>query len=249
MVVAGLLLAGCSAQTPDAASSSSTSPSRTSSSPSPTPAPASTTASPTPAIALVSLNCYDSDYDDLPTIEVAAGKPDFSQAWSQGGISCDSTRSNLPITALEVKVLKISKYDSVYPLTLFEICGAVDPDDVYADPTFIPEGEQLDEIKATLALCPTHPQAKAWSKALQRGKARSQLVLIDGDGSYEVGVDIKPGSYVTEDRVTDCYWERVDGSGRTIDNDFVTGAPRVRVTIRASDAGFVTEGCGVWVRE
>jgi hypothetical protein len=40
----------------------------------------------------------------------------------------------------------------------------------------------------------------------------------------------------------------VDSRGEIIDNDFVTAAPRVEVTIRASDAGFNSERCGMWMK-
>src|SRR5207302_7260426 len=57
------------------------------------------------------------------------------------------------------------------------------------------------------------------------------------DGTYRVGSDIAPGTYQTT-TVRDCYWERTDASGHAIANDFVPGAPQVRVTISASDTGF-----------
>ena len=73
------------------------------------------------------------------------------------------------------------------------------------------------------------------------------------DGNFAVGTDtgqLQPGTYsIDNGPVEDCYWERVDGNGQTIDNDFVVGAPTVRVTIRSSDAGFVAESCGHWVLE
>lgn len=75
---------------------------------------------------------------------------------------------------------------------------------------------------------------------------------IHGTGNFRVGQqpqDIAPGTWITTDAVEDCYWERVDSNGRTIENDFVVGAPTVRVTISASDAGFNTDGCGGWALE
>lgn len=65
-------------------------------------------------------------------------------------------------------------------------------------------------------------------------------------GTHEVGNDIAAGVYETTEQVSDCYWERVNNNGRIIDNGFVTGAPRVEVNIRASDAAFVSKGCGTW---
>ena len=68
-----------------------------------------------------------------------------------------------------------------------------------------------------------------------------------GDGTYKVGVDIIPGTYQTADQaVQNCYWERTDANGATIDNGFVPGSPQVRVTIRAFDFGFHSKGCVQW---
>lgn len=68
------------------------------------------------------------------------------------------------------------------------------------------------------------------------------------EGNYEVGDDVKAGTYRTEPGAEDCYWERQTGGGRIIANDFVTHAPKgVTVTIYSSDGGFSTRGCGPWI--
>ncbi|WP_405105593.1 hypothetical protein OG559_19080 [Micromonospora sp. NBC_01405] len=73
------------------------------------------------------------------------------------------------------------------------------------------------------------------------------------EGSFEVGAEIKPGTYettahLTKGKVTDCYWERAGSNGRIIANNFITAAKKVRVTIRSSDEMFTSRGCGNWVR-
>ena len=68
------------------------------------------------------------------------------------------------------------------------------------------------------------------------------------DGRYVVGVSIKPGDYVATPPVGGCYWERLDSSGETIDNDFTNGA-RVAVTIEKDDYTFNSTGCGTWVKQ
>src|SRR5262249_42633354 len=73
------------------------------------------------------------------------------------------------------------------------------------------------------------------------------LPVLIGEGTSEVGVDITPGTYVAR-HVVNCYWERRDGNGEIIDNNFINAAPTVRVTIRASDAGFNSDSCGTWVK-
>lgn len=71
------------------------------------------------------------------------------------------------------------------------------------------------------------------------------------DGTWTVPQEVKPGTYETTAhlsgrKVGDCYWERRDAS-KTVANDFVVGARKVRVTIRASDDSLTSEGCGNWV--
>jgi hypothetical protein len=71
------------------------------------------------------------------------------------------------------------------------------------------------------------------------------------DGEYSVGSKasyskIKPGRYRTEKQVRDCYWERMHGW--IISNDFISYAPAgARVTVRSSDGGFKSSGCGSWL--
>lgn len=65
-------------------------------------------------------------------------------------------------------------------------------------------------------------------------------------GSKTVGEDIEPGTYVSRE-AEDCFWERLNSAGETIDNNFVSAAPRVEVTIRSTDFAFNSEGCSAWV--
>ncbi|RVW03020.1 hypothetical protein EGT50_09940 [Rhodococcus xishaensis] len=60
------------------------------------------------------------------------------------------------------------------------------------------------------------------------------------------GYYLSPGTYQTEKPVSDCYWERSDANGNIIDNNFVTLAPSVTVTIAPTDSGFTSDGCGTW---
>jgi hypothetical protein len=70
------------------------------------------------------------------------------------------------------------------------------------------------------------------------------------DGSYAVPKDVRPGTYHTFGPTSDCYWERSTDNGKTIANDFISNAQKgVRVTIFASDGGFKSEGCDLWVRD
>ncbi|OAR26136.1 hypothetical protein A8W25_11800 [Streptomyces sp. ERV7] len=69
-----------------------------------------------------------------------------------------------------------------------------------------------------------------------------------GDGSFQVGSDIRPGTYVSTGNKDGCYWERAkDASGSTdaiLANDNVTGASYV--TVLASDKIFKSSDCQDW---
>lgn len=72
-----------------------------------------------------------------------------------------------------------------------------------------------------------------------------------GDGTYQVGKDIQPGTYRTRAGSSGCYYARLKGFGGTVDdiiaNDF-TDAPAI-VTIAPTDAGFTSENCDTWTQD
>ncbi|MFW6075694.1 MAG: hypothetical protein ACOC9Y_08870, partial [Chloroflexota bacterium] len=75
-----------------------------------------------------------------------------------------------------------------------------------------------------------------------------------GDGTYIVGLDIQAGTWETGSSPEGCYWARLSGFAGNlsdiIENEFIgeeeASASSQTVTIGASDAGFVTDGCGDW---
>ncbi|MEU1970896.1 hypothetical protein ABZ477_04520 [Microbacterium sp. NPDC019599] len=74
--------------------------------------------------------------------------------------------------------------------------------------------------------------------------------VISAAGTYQVGTQIKPGTYVANARYG-CYWERRSTAGTSFDgiiaNDFVPFDGRVIVTISSTDKYFVTDAdCGSW---
>lgn len=140
-------------------------------------------------------------------------------------------------TATEAKAAKLYKQvvaDETTEgalITMYGICADLDGDlDIWERPV----------LAGAAMLCPTSENADLMT-------AKSLGVMF-GDGAYEVGVDIKPGTYKTAPRVTDCYWERSTRGGDTIANDFVSNAPGgVTVRIRKGDGGFKSDGCGSWL--
>lgn len=75
-------------------------------------------------------------------------------------------------------------------------------------------------------------------------------VAMEGDGTYEVGVDVKPGTYVSNKPQLNCYWARLKGSGGSfgdiIANNNTSG--RSVVTIKKTDKFFETSGCEPWTK-
>ncbi|MFI9152745.1 hypothetical protein [Streptomyces sp. NPDC053367] len=76
-----------------------------------------------------------------------------------------------------------------------------------------------------------------------------KAAAIDGDGDYQVGGDIKPGTYrSTGNSDGMCYWERAKDASGELDsllaNDNVTGTSYV--TVKATDKLFTSSDCADW---
>ena len=69
-----------------------------------------------------------------------------------------------------------------------------------------------------------------------------------GDGTYQVGVHIRPGTYRADGSGT-CYWARLsDFSHAGVQGIITNGNSPTTIEIAASDEGFTTFGCGAWTR-
>ena len=71
------------------------------------------------------------------------------------------------------------------------------------------------------------------------------------DGSHIVGSDIKPATYRTRTRSPGCYWARQAGFSGQIGDILANGnesGPAI-VTIKPSDKGFDSRGCGTWTAD
>lgn len=73
---------------------------------------------------------------------------------------------------------------------------------------------------------------------------------IPGDGTYEVGVDIQPGKYVSEPSTSgNCYWARLkndDPFDGILANNNSSG--KSVVVIKKSDKYFQSSGCSDWTK-
>lgn len=67
-----------------------------------------------------------------------------------------------------------------------------------------------------------------------------------GDGTYQVGMQMPAGIYRSSSAAS-CYWERLSGFSGSLDDIIANGvrSPEI-VEVKATDAGFHTQGCGYW---
>lgn len=93
---------------------------------------------------------------------------------------------------------------------------------------------------------PTLPETQTPSVTPTQTKA----VVTVGDGIYEVGVDIKPGTYktVVPDDSINCYWSRLKtlDTSSIIDNGNLDSGARGLVVIKKTDAGVEFSGGCEW---
>lgn len=100
--------------------------------------------------------------------------------------------------------------------------------------------EREASIKAQSA---TLDQREAAIKAVEVAKKAN---VIEGDGIYEVGVDIQPGTWKTQGSGQSCYWQTSSKGGDILANGNVDG-PAV-VVIPASAFSFTSTRCGKWTK-
>ncbi|MDN0200875.1 hypothetical protein [Streptomyces sp. S.PNR 29] len=92
-------------------------------------------------------------------------------------------------------------------------------------------------------------QKPGGKKDTGKAQAAEKKAAFEGDGDFQVGADIKPGTYRTTGNSDGmCYWERAkDASGETdslLANDNVTGTSYV--TVKATDKIFKSSDCNDW---
>ncbi|MCX5006679.1 hypothetical protein OHB05_29260 [Streptomyces sp. NBC_00638] len=234
--MASLLLVGCSnvpKNAPDAEPAQETSASESQ------PAEQAEVVEAEPDPVTVEINCYGDAY--YSSVE---------QAWPDEQDMCEAEASGTEMNAVETRAIETA-YGDAGDLdslgTLYGMCAQAGPESWdylrQAGST-----EQLEEVRGALVLCPDHPQKGKLKKLIGGAEERNKLEgqgRVFGAGVYRVGKEIKPGTYYSTD-VEGCYWERTDANGEAIDNNFVTAAKRVQVTISGSDYSFNSESCGQW---
>ncbi|MGF9662338.1 hypothetical protein AAIH25_10750 [Arthrobacter crystallopoietes] len=80
-------------------------------------------------------------------------------------------------------------------------------------------------------------------------KTGANVAKIAADGTYRVGIDIKPGFYKATGTGKSCSWTTMRGFSGDSDeiNNLYYGPARTYVQITSADRGFETSGCGSWV--
>lgn len=202
---------------------------------------------------IVTITCYDDSHDETGTYK------SFEEAWEAPKSSRDSCAASFDwnrrfeLTETDEKAVSVAKYDSTGSLdTLYGICASADLGDSDASRPW--SEPQIAEAEGALVLCPDHPDKDAVKQRMESGRAENsarERGEIFGSGSYKVGEDIEPGTYVSESSsgLDGCYWERLDADGNIIDNNFMNSGFRAKVTIRASDYSFSSERCGEWRKQ
>lgn len=70
--------------------------------------------------------------------------------------------------------------------------------------------------------------------------------IMRRDGTYVVGMDVRPGTYRAAQAGARCYWARLASFGNSDIIANGVGPGQQVVTITATDKAFETSSCGVW---
>lgn len=180
--------------------------------------------------------------------------PSYQAAWDAGKpwSSCEGFASGGDdYTGEQVAAAKTAGYDSVESVdTLYALCAEVHGFYVTDGPSS--EGQQA-EVAGMLMICPDFPAAEqlgaASALAQQAEQERAQGTRFWGAGVYLIGQDVQPGTYQATGDIRGCYWSRLDAAGEIIDNNFVSAATQVQLTVESSDFSLeIDGGCGEFVK-
>ena len=114
---------------------------------------------------------------------------------------------------------------------------------------------QLDSANAELAQLKAS-QEDVITNTTNNEMSGKEFPKSFGSGTWEVGVDIEAGTYVSrrDENVSFnnpfCSWERLSGLGGTISETITAGLTdgNAIVDIEPDDIGFTSIGCEEWVR-
>ena len=129
-------------------------------------------------------------------------------------------------------------------------------DDLIDRPTVHPPGRPWtrgrppESLTRTVLFAPPSPQGERIPTKTVTVGPPEPAAALPGDGTFQVGVDVKAGTYVSKPSPNgNCYWARLSGSDgidSIIDNDNTSG--QAVVTIKKTDKFFESSGCSDWTR-
>jgi hypothetical protein len=244
-----------------------------SSAPSSPSASASPSTSTTPAKVLVTddlnFSCDGSDYESLKEVWDAQKKAEYWSTCSASigdyeyGDDAGADLSEYDLTKVEQKVVEPHIVANEYMdwterdalEDLYANCATEEMGYSYSSSGTDFSIDVEEEGKAfalTKQLCPKHPNLKEVQKVVdeETGKAdQREAGTRFEDGTYRVGEEVQPGTYVSTTLEDGCYWERTNAAGDIIDNNFINSGLRAEVFIGTSDYSFHADRCGEWVRQ
>ncbi len=92
-------------------------------------------------------------------------------------------------------------------------------------------------------------QAQPTSQPTQKPTTPAPTFITFGDGIFQVGKDIQPGTYRTRQGSTNCYYARLKSfDTQAIISNNNTDAPAI-ITIQATDKAFQSQSCGTWTSD
>ncbi|KQP57790.1 hypothetical protein [Agreia sp. Leaf283] len=193
-----------------------------------------------------SFTCHDAEFKAYEFV-------DYRAAWDSPTplVGCDGVQAGGSFYSDTQKAASAAagQKDLSSLVYLYGTCASLHTSVYGSLPSY--SANQVAELTGVFMLCPDQPGAAAVQAKL------GVAVALDaeresgnrfGAGIRRVGVDIQPGTFVSEGNITNCYWERLDSAGNIIDNNFLTQALRVEVVLEAGDFSFSSDGCGEWVR-
>lgn len=143
-------------------------------------------------------------------------------------------------------------YDSLYASAsefVADICASLpDQGQNWSRPQWLVEGGYLLGDGAAILQFGVPKLCPKWSKTVtqavsgdyERWIGSGDYVVTDDPAPYDPEAEldrqeIGPGTYRAVNEMSDCYWERTAKDGTIIDNQFVTQATELEVTLRAGE--------------
>lgn len=114
----------------------------------------------------------------------------------------------------------------------------------------IDNSKKPTDVPRTTAIATTAAQTHPTAKAVPV----KPTVVVVGDGSWEVGTEIKPGTYTTTVGLNTggCYWARLrnfdGGLDSIIDNGNYDPGAHGRIVVKSSDKGVELTGGCAWMK-